>query len=149
MTITERRAESPHLNWQTTYHGESTIEVAWNPYTRRFEPIYPESEGYDEAHRIDGARPPAATRRSRTEPKETTLMKRREAIKFMVSIADEYDDGAEVSCTGLAEACADHFGCNHEGGPLDDETHEIWDWAVDAAEEYERLRDEAAEGGRQ
>jgi hypothetical protein len=28
----------------------------------------------------------------RTEPKETTLMKRREAIKFMVSIADEYDD---------------------------------------------------------
>jgi hypothetical protein len=62
MTITERRAESPHNNWQTTNYGESTIEVAWNPYTRRFEPIYPESEGYDEAHRIEMTWCPAAGR---------------------------------------------------------------------------------------
>jgi hypothetical protein len=40
-------------NWATTNHGETRIEVAWNPYYRRFEPIYPESEGYDEAERIE------------------------------------------------------------------------------------------------
>ncbi len=38
------------------------IEVAWNPYTRRFEPIYPESEGYDEAERIEMTWCPAAGR---------------------------------------------------------------------------------------
>ncbi len=53
MTITERRAQSPNGDWQTDFCGETTIEVAWNPYTRRFEPIYPESEGYDEVNRIE------------------------------------------------------------------------------------------------
>ncbi len=62
MTITERRAESPQTDWQTTFYGESTIEVAWNPHHRRFEPIYPESEGYDEATRIEMTWCPAAGR---------------------------------------------------------------------------------------
>ncbi len=67
-----------------------------------------------------------------------TAMTKRGAINFMVSIAGEFDDGAEVSCTGLAEACAAEFDCADEGGPLDDETHPIWDWAVDAADCYDR-----------
>jgi hypothetical protein len=63
-------------------------------------------------------------------------MTKREAIDFMVSIAEEFDDGASVNLTRLAEECAAAFDCNHEGGPLDDPTHEIWDWAVIAAERY-------------
>jgi hypothetical protein len=53
MTTTDQRAESPHHNWQTSFSGETTIEGAWNPHTRRFEPIYPEDEGYDEVNRIE------------------------------------------------------------------------------------------------
>ena len=68
-------------------------------------------------------------------------MKRREATRYMVSVAEEHHDGCNVNLTRLAEDCADHFGCNHEGGPLDDETHEIWEWAIDAADQYERLRE--------
>ncbi len=65
-------------------------------------------------------------------------MRKRQAINYMISIAEEYDDGAEVSCTRLAEACAVEFDCADEGGPLDDETHPIWDWAVLAADYYDR-----------
>ncbi len=36
----------------------------------------------------------------------------------------------EVNLTTLAEACAADFEMNHEGGPLDDETHWIWTAAI-------------------
>ena len=45
------RDNDPLKDWQTTC-GEPEIEVAWNPARRRWEPIYPEDEGYDEAARI-------------------------------------------------------------------------------------------------
>lgn len=36
----------------------------------------------------------------------------------------------EVDITALAEAAAEAFGENHVGGPLDDETHWIWEAAA-------------------
>ncbi len=65
-------------------------------------------------------------------------MRKRQAINFMISIAADHDDGAEVSCTRLAEACTVEFDCADEGGPLDDETHPIWDWAIEATDRYLR-----------
>ena len=44
------------------------------------------------------------------------------------------DECGEARLTQLAEACAGAFDVNHEGGPLDDETHWIWDAAVWAAD---------------
>lgn len=41
------------------------------------------------------------------------------------------DSAGEVNCTALAEACAHAHG--HDEW-LDDETHEVWDAALDAAE---------------
>lgn len=40
-------------NWTTTYQGQTRIEVAFNPFYRRWEPIWPEDEGYDEEQRIE------------------------------------------------------------------------------------------------
>ena len=65
-------------------------------------------------------------------------MTRRQAINFMISIAENHDDGISVNLTRLAEECAVEFHCADEGGPLDDPAHEIWEWAVDAADHYDR-----------
>ena len=40
----------------------------------------------------------------------------------------------EVNCTSIAEACAHEFGENEEGGPLDDDSHWIWELALYIAE---------------
>ncbi len=37
----------------------------------------------------------------------------------------------EFNMTKLAEFCADHFDMNDENGPLDDESHWIWEVAQD------------------
>ena len=39
----------------------------------------------------------------------------------------------EINATSLAEAAAAEFDMNEEGGPLDDETHWIWDAAAEVA----------------
>jgi hypothetical protein len=43
----------------------------------------------------------------------------------------------EVNLTSLAEACAHHFDAHHW---LDDDTHEVWDLAIDVAEYWEANR---------
>jgi len=40
------------------------------------------------------------------------------------------DDCGEVNHTALAEECAAHFGMNGVDGPLDDDTHWIWEVAL-------------------
>ena len=54
------------------------------------------------------------------------------AEAWMLMWRDEHADPhtGEVDCTALAEACAGAFDVADEGGPLDDETHWIWDIAV-------------------
>lgn len=51
---------------------------------------------------------------------------------WMRAYAADYRDPAtgEVNATALAESCADAFGVKDVGGPLDDETHWIWDLAA-------------------
>ncbi len=46
------RDNDPLSNWRSTYTGEPEIEVAWNPARRRWEPIYPEDEGYDDERKV-------------------------------------------------------------------------------------------------
>lgn len=43
----------------------------------------------------------------------------------------------EIDMTGLAEAAADAFNQNHVSGPLDDETHWIWEEAAREAERFQ------------
>lgn len=38
----------------------------------------------------------------------------------------------ELNCTGLAEAAAAEWDRDHEGGPIDDPDHWVWDLAVEA-----------------
>ena len=54
-------------------------------------------------------------------------------------VADGFVDPrtGELDMTDLAEGIADHFNVNHVGGPLDDETHWIWDVSLEVAEETE------------
>lgn len=61
------------------------------------------------------------------------------AKRWMRREAKEYRDGetGEINCTALAEGCAAAFDVNDVGGPLDDETHWIWDLAVDCANEVQ------------
>ncbi len=47
--------------------------------------------------------------------------------KWMRNHASEFDTATE-----LAEDAADEFGAKDKGGPLDDDTHWIWDLAQDA-----------------
>ncbi len=62
---------------------------------------------------------------------------KRAAVKWMVAaIAEDggtFVEYGEAQLTKLAEACADAFGANDIGGPLDDETHWIWDAPIEAA----------------
>ena len=41
--------------------------------------------------------------------------------------ADAYRERGELNFTALAEGCAQAFDVNDRGGPLDDETHWIWE----------------------
>ena len=52
--------------------------------------------------------------------------------KWMRSNAEEYGTSTE-----LAEAAAEEFDANHIGGPLDDDTHWIWELALDAKDEVD------------
>lgn len=47
------------------------------------------------------------------------------------AVALHTDKNGEVNTTSLAESCAHAFNQNDEGGPLDDETHWIWDIAME------------------
>ena len=46
-------------------------------------------------------------------------------------------DGVEVNTTRLVEEIAKEFGVADEGGPLDDETHWIWDTGHEVACSFE------------
>lgn len=59
-------------------------------------------------------------------------MTRAEAKRWMrAHSAEHIDECGDVNFTSLAESCACAFDCADEGGPLDDETHWIWDVAVE------------------
>ena len=50
---------------------------------------------------------------------------------------EEYRDGrtGEINLTTMCEDAATEFGMNEEGGPLDDDTHWIWDVSVEVTPE--------------
>lgn len=54
---------------------------------------------------------------------------------YMVSIVEDHRDPitGEINATGLAEDAAAAFDANDLDGPLDDETHWIWDVALEVA----------------
>jgi hypothetical protein len=56
------------------------------------------------------------------------LLSRGAVRRWMQREAADYQDNP----TALAEAAAEAFDVKDEGGPLDDETHWIWDEAIDA-----------------
>lgn len=58
-------------------------------------------------------------------------------LKFMRMNVQDYIEFGEVNCTKLAEGAGDEFDFDHEGGPLDDESHEVWELALKVAEEYD------------
>jgi len=65
-------------------------------------------------------------------------MTKGEARAWMMQNVHNYVDRCgEVNCTALAEECAKEFEEADEGGPLDEETHWIWDLAVRVGEKYE------------
>jgi hypothetical protein len=70
--------------------------------------------------------------KSPQQPKYEPLTKHhvRRVMKQVVGGFDPVDDGP----TQLAEYAADLCDCKQIGGPLDDETHWIWDLAVDVWE---------------
>lgn len=53
----------------------------------------------------------------------------------------DYTTG-KINCTNLAEACAAYFKQDYKNGPLDDETHWIWDLAVEEAIRWESYNKE-------
>lgn len=64
-----------------------------------------------------------------SEPKNAeTAFTQSKAMTWMRRHREEHVDPktGEVNLTTLAEACTADFGVNHEGGPLDEETHWIW-----------------------
>jgi hypothetical protein len=71
-----------------------------------------------------------------------TAISSRSIRTWMWNHAAEYADPrtGEINSTHLAEACAHHFGADHW---LDHDTHEVWELAVDVAEEWEANRDES------
>ncbi len=69
-------------------------------------------------------------------------------LAYMRSIVSEHLDTCnEVNMTSLAEAAADHFDMADEGGPLDEETHWIWDKAFEVSQEHEDGKDEDSGNG--
>lgn len=61
---------------------------------------------------------------------------------------DVADASGDLSPTLLAESCAQHFDVKDEDGPLDDESHWIWEVAVDVVEELEAVDREEVDGER-
>lgn len=61
---------------------------------------------------------------------------RARVLRWMIANRVGFVDNmtGEVNLTGLAEGAAREFDLDHEDGPLDDETHWIWDLAIEAAE---------------
>ncbi len=58
-------------------------------------------------------------------------------LKYMRLVVNDYKDRStnEVDMTSLTESTADCFNKNHENGPLDNETHWIWECALIVHEE--------------
>ncbi len=56
-----------------------------------------------------------------------------EVLRWMRAELDQYRDRVtgEVNLTDLAEAAANHWGMDHEDGPLDDPDHWVWEAAVE------------------
>jgi hypothetical protein len=59
---------------------------------------------------------------------------------YMLTVLNDHTDKktGEVNATTLAEDAASHFNQNHIGGPLDDETHWLWDLAAELSERYSK-----------
>lgn len=55
-----------------------------------------------------------------------------EVLRWMQANADDYRDRitGEVNLTALAEAAANHWCQDYEGGPLDDPDHWVWELAA-------------------
>ena len=72
--------------------------------------------------------------------KEPTLDKSA-TKRWMAQHAAEHIDPKTGECnsTALAEAAARHFNVDEIGGPLEDETHWIWDAALSASTSAERV----------
>ena len=62
----------------------------------------------------------------------TTPFTETNVLRWMRNKAYQYEDATtgEVNITALAEAAAEAFGQNDLAGPLDDETHWIWEAAA-------------------
>lgn len=71
------------------------------------------------------------------EARSSSLFTRSSARRWMQAHADEHTDPrtGELNLTAIAEACAAAFGVDGIGGPLDDETHWIWEVPVTLAGE--------------
>lgn len=68
----------------------------------------------------------------------TPEFNKKNVLKWMRDNASDYADvhhTGEVDMTMLAEAAAEHFDQKDEGGPLDDESHWIWELALQVADE--------------
>ena len=65
-------------------------------------------------------------------------MNKKSAKKWMQdNVGNHIDDCGEVNMTTLSESCCTNFGFDHIGGPLDCETHWIWDLAMEVSDWYE------------
>lgn len=71
------------------------------------------------------------------------IMEPKEVRTWMKLHAADYVDPktGEVNATALAEGAASEFGNDEIGGPLDDETHWVWEFALKAAEAEEKNRE--------
>jgi hypothetical protein len=60
------------------------------------------------------------------------IFNRVNVYKWMTRNEEDYRDHmtGDINLTALTEAAADFFDVNHINGPLDDDTHWIWDIAV-------------------
>lgn len=64
---------------------------------------------------------------------DTSEFNKFNVAKWMQRNVIDYTDKKtnEVDITRMAEECAAYYDQNHEGGPLDDETHWIWELAAE------------------
>lgn len=67
---------------------------------------------------------------------------RETARKWMQANCGSFQDPktGEINCTELAEECATNFDVDEFGGVLEDETHWIWDIALEVAEAWEKKK---------
>jgi hypothetical protein len=66
------------------------------------------------------------------------MFRQAKARSYMLIVMDQHRDPKtnEINATSLAEDTASHFSVDYAGGPLDDETHWIWDLAATISERY-------------